>query len=96
METDIGTPYDYDPTTELNNDPPESMEKDEDKTSSPVGEYYHPMYMHPPPPPPPPPQYEKVEFFSTIDKSTWIVAFAVFLLGFFMGKTMTPIILKST
>ena len=27
---------------------------------------------------------------------TWIIAFAVFLLGFFMGKTMQPVILRYT
>lgn len=40
------------------------------------------------------PQPEKTDFFSSVDKSTWIVAFAVFLLGFFMGKTMQPVILR--
>jgi hypothetical protein len=39
-------------------------------------------------------QYEKSDFLSNVDKSTWIIAFAVFLLGFFMGKTMQPVILK--
>jgi hypothetical protein len=39
---------------------------------------------------------EKKEFFASIDKSTWIIAFAVFLLGFFMGKTMQPVILRYT
>lgn len=96
METDIGTPFEYEPGIEPeNNNNNNKVDKDED-TSTPIQEYFHPsdmMYMNQPPPPPP--QYTQSEFFSTIDKSTWIVAFAVFLLGFFMGKTMTPIILKS-
>jgi hypothetical protein len=48
------------------------------------------------PPPPPPPQSDKFDLFANIDKSTWIIAFAVFLLGFFMGKTMQPVILRYT
>ncbi len=92
METDIGNPIDYDPTM----DP---LNKDEDST--PISEemipeqpYYYnqsEMMAHPQQ------QYqyqEKVDFLSNVDKSTWIIAFAVFLLGFFMGKTMQPVILK--
>jgi hypothetical protein len=62
-------------------------------------QYYSDYSMQVPPTfttPPPPPQSEKTDFFSTIDKSTWIIAFAVFLLGFFMGKTMQPVILRYT
>lgn len=62
-------------------------------------QYYGDYSMQVPPTfttPPPPPQSEKTDFFSTIDKSTWIIAFAVFLLGFFMGKTMQPVILRYT
>ncbi len=53
-------------------------------------EYYYPPQQHQ--------SFEpnKPDFFSTIDKSTWIIAFAVFLLGFFMGKTMQPVILRYT
>ena len=57
--------------------------------------YYHPSEMMAPPQQ----QYqqqEKIDFLSNIDKSTWIIAFAVFLLGFFMGKTMQPVILRYT
>jgi len=43
-----------------------------------------------------PPQTGKYDPFTDIDKSTWIIAFAVFLLGFFMGKTMQPVILRYT
>ena len=39
-------------------------------------------------------QQPKVDFFANIDKTTWIVGFIVFILGFFMGKTMQPIILR--
>jgi hypothetical protein len=96
METDIGNPIEYDPT----NDPFKTNEKDEDSTPitdqsvQPEQYYFHPSEMMYPP------QYqtqpEKVDIFSNIEKSTWIIAFAVFLLGFFMGKTMQPVILRYT
>lgn len=56
-----------------------------------------PQYFNPPVdymPPHTPPVQEKTDIFATIDKSTWIIGFAVFLLGFFMGKTMQPVILR--
>jgi 5-deoxy-D-glucuronate isomerase len=88
METDIGNPIDYIPHKE--------EEKHEDD-SSPIDEeqYY---YQQPPQQYFQPPTYqmpmEKTDFFSSVDKSVWIIAFAVFLLGFFMGKTMQPVILR--
>ena len=39
-------------------------------------------------------QQEKKDFFGDLDKTTWIVFFSVFILGFFMGKTMQPVILR--
>jgi hypothetical protein len=93
METDIGNPIEYDPTIDpLNNEKVEDDIQDE-------RQYYNDYSMQVPPTfasTPPPPQSEKTDFFSTIDKSTWIIAFAVFLLGFFMGKTMQPVILRYT
>ena len=94
METDLGNPIDYD----ANMHP---LKKDEDST--PISDemvpeqayYYHPSEMMAPPQQ----QYqqqEKFDFLSSVDKSTWIIAFAVFLLGFFMGKTMQPVILRYT
>ena len=92
METDIGNPIDYDPTMDPLN---KSDEKHEDSTHindtmvQDQSYYVHPsemMYHNPQP--------DKADFLSNIDKSTWIIAFAVFLLGFFMGKTMQPVILK--
>ena len=99
METDIGNPIEYNPT----NDPFKVDEKNEDSTSinderlQPGEESY---YFQPPEMMYPPQQQqfnaypEKNDFLSSIDKTTWIVAFAVFLLGFFMGKTMQPVILR--
>ena len=95
METDIGNPIDYDPI----NDPLNTNhEKNEDST--PINDTMvndQSYYVHPSEMMYPQQQYqepEKNDFLSNIDKSTWIIAFAVFLLGFFMGKTMQPVILR--
>ena len=94
METDIGNPIDYNPSLDsLNN------EKNEDSTPIQQNDLPHDQqyYFHPSEMMYPQQQFQqsdKGDFLSSIDKSTWIVAFAVFLLGFFMGKTMQPVILK--
>ncbi len=38
---------------------------------------------------------DKKDIFADIDKTTYIIAFVVFILGFFMGKTMQPVILRN-
>jgi len=38
---------------------------------------------------------KKVDFFAEMDKSIVMMMVAIFVIGFFMGKSMTPIILKS-
>ena len=88
MEADIGNPIDYNPNMNQLGD--ENNKIDEEPQQQ---YYFHPSEMNYPPPPPPPLQ-EKNDFFASIEKSTWIIAFAVFLLGFFMGKTMQPVILR--
>ena len=95
METHIGNPIDYNPA----NDPFKSDEKNEDST--PIDDQrlqeQEQYYFQPPEMmyPPSPTQYHQTsDILSGIDKTTWIVAFAVFLLGFFMGKTMQPVILR--
>jgi hypothetical protein len=90
METDIGNPIEYNPTID-----PLNQEKEEEEEKHEQPYYFHPSEMNYAPPPPPP-QNEKFDIFTNIDKSTWIIAFAVFLLGFFMGKTMQPVILRYT
>ena len=95
METDIGNRSDYDPTMDPLN---KNEEKHEDST--PINDHMiqdQSYYPHPSEMMYPPQQFQQPEtndFLSNIDKSTWIIAFAVFLLGFFMGKTMQPVILK--
>jgi hypothetical protein len=89
METDIGNPIEYNPSME-------EQEKNEDNKIQEEQYYFHPSEMTYAPPPPPPPvrSTEGMDIFKSVDKSTWIIAFAVFLLGFFMGKTMQPVILR--
>ena len=84
METDIGNPIDYNPTIEKEEEPVQNEQP------------YYMDYPMQPPMPPPTPTNDKFDLFEKVDKSTWIVAFAVFLLGFFMGKTMQPVILRYT
>lgn len=90
METDIGTPIQYNP----------DVIKDDASSVHARDEYYDPpppppMYMmHPPPPPPLPPSDTKLDF-SNLDKNTYIVMFIAFIVGFFMGKTMQPVILRA-
>ena len=88
MESDMGNPIEYNPDI----DPLNNQEENENPVQEPQQQYYmqapHPeMYV---------PQQEKesVDLFKNVEKSTWIIAFAVFLLGFFMGKTMQPVILR--
>ena len=64
----------------------------EEEESEPHPQYYYPPMMMPPPPP----ELEKpkADFFSSLDKTAYLVIFAAFILGFFMGKTMQPVILR--
>ncbi len=88
METDIGNPIEY---NSILQDVPEEKDESNDKPAREEEYYFHPSeYQHPP-------QYQEKEssdLFKNVEKSTWIIAFAVFLLGFFMGKTMQPVILR--
>lgn len=84
MEADIGNPIDYNP--HMNDENAPIMEEE---PQPPPPYYYYP-------PPPPVQEVKTSDLFANIEKSTWIIAFAVFLLGFFMGKTMQPVILRYT
>jgi hypothetical protein len=85
MESDIGNPLEYTPDVLEKEEPMEDEQHEQE-----------PMYYYPPPPPPPPQmQYqEKIDIFSNLDKTAYIVIFVAFILGFFMGKTMQPVILR--
>jgi len=90
METDIGNPIEYDPDI----DPlvQEENEKNSQQVPAEQQYYFQPQEMNYQYQSQTPPQEN--DLFKNIDKSTWIIAFAVFLLGFFMGKTMQPVILR--
>ena len=85
MESDIGNPLEYTPDVLEKEEPMDDEQHDQE-----------PMYYYPPPPPPPPQmQYqEKIDIFSNLDKTAYVVIFVAFILGFFMGKTMQPVILR--
>lgn len=53
------------------------------------------MYHHPAPPPMMHHMPQQSVGFD-LDKTMYIVLFIAFILGFFMGKTMQPIIVRST
>ena len=48
-------------------------------------------YVYQPHPPPP----EKRDIFGELEKTHFIMFFVIFILGFFMGKTMQPVILRN-
>lgn len=85
MESDIGNPLEYTPDVLEKEEPMEDEQREQE-----------PMYYYPPQPPPPPQmQYqEKIDIFSNLDKTAYVVIFVAFILGFFMGKTMQPVILR--
>ena len=82
----------------INQEKPMHDEEEEEQQ-----EFDFPHMMYPPPPPPQfqfsPPVNEKqsTSFFTDGDnKMYFIILFVAFILGFFMGKTMQPIIIRST
>ncbi len=65
------------------------------------------QYPNQPPPPQPPQMFQPFQFSSSMNeqpkllgdgdnKMYFIILFVAFILGFFMGKTMQPIIIRST
>lgn len=54
-----------------------------------------PIYHHPPNPIQQTPHHQSPgDIFSELDKTAYIVMFVAFILGFFMGKTMNPVIIR--
>lgn len=76
-------------------DPPNQPEEvDEDNEWD-----QQPMMFHHPPPMMPPPHMQGAPPTQNpldLDKTMYIILFIAFILGFFMGKTMQPIIVRST
>lgn len=88
METDIGNPIDYNP--EILDKEDEMHPQHAEPQQQPEDDYYY----YPPAPPPAMPQVQKIDLFNDLDKTAYIVIFVAFILGFFMGKTMQPVILR--
>jgi hypothetical protein len=89
METDIGNPIEYNPQIHGDDDEDEQQPRHDEQPMM------HHYYM---PPPPPPPSIQGVGDkldFTNLDKNTYIVMFIAFIVGFFMGKTMQPVILRA-
>ena len=90
MEAEVGTPIEYNPdefTRKENNDiemKETEMENNEPYYFPPPQTYYEPQHQIP----------QKEDIFSNLDKTAYIIIFVSFILGFFMGKTMQPVILK--
>jgi len=51
-------------------------------------QYYDMPYQYQPDEP------KKTDIFGDMSKTTYIILFVAFILGFFMGKTMQPVILR--
>jgi len=91
METDIGNPIQYNPDIK---DDERSVQAEDDMYYQPPPQP-HPM-MYPAMMQQPPPMVENTKLdFSNLDKNTYIVMFIAFIVGFFMGKTMQPVILRA-
>lgn len=89
METELGNPIEYSP----------NLPDDNNVQENPVEEMRvpeEPMYYYQPPPPQmhTPGKPDSNDFFSSLDKTAYIIIFVAFILGFFMGKTMQPVILR--
>ena len=82
MDTEIGNPIEYNP--QVVNEEPLRDEQEQQQQY-----YYPPQHMILPPQ-----ESSKSDIFTNLDKTAYLVIFAAFILGFFMGKTMQPVILR--
>ena len=83
MDTEIGNPIEYNP--QVVNEEPLRDEQEQQQQQY----YYPPQHMILPPQ-----ESSKSDIFTNLDKTAYLVIFAAFILGFFMGKTMQPVILR--
>ena len=97
MEADVGTPIDYNPDDFIHKehvDDDEEIKQREPRNNEP---YY---FSHPPQQYYEPSHYQQQQqqknndIFSNLDKTAYVIIFVSFILGFFMGKTMQPVILR--
>ena len=93
MDTEIGNPIEYNP--EIDTKESEAFIPDNDIDPN---QYYYPPQHQPMMMMMQPPQQHaepgKTDIFANLDKTAYLVIFAAFILGFFMGKTMQPVILR--
>jgi len=85
MDTEIGNPIEYNPQV-VNEEP---LRDDQEQQQ----QYYYP-HPHMVLPPQVSQETPKSDIFTNLDKTAYLVIFAAFILGFFMGKTMQPVILR--
>lgn len=86
MDTEIGNPVEYNPQLPL--------EDTREEPEPPRQYYFPPPHMMMPPPMESQPVKNSGDFLANLDKTAYLVIFAAFILGFFMGKTMQPVILR--
>lgn len=90
METDISrmgdSIYDHSP---MENEYPSQQQQQQQQSFQAQPFQYEPIPVISQP-------AKKNDIFSDIDKKTWILILIAIILGFFMGKTMQPIILRSS
>jgi hypothetical protein len=92
METELGNPIEYNPRV-IDKEPNDSEPLINHIPQHGNEEQY---YYQPPPVQylQHPPVNKASDLLASLDKSAYIVIFAAFILGFFMGKTMQPVILR--
>ena len=92
METDIGRLGDpmYDSPSPLDQEYPQQQYQQQVPSQP---QYYD--FQAPFPGPGSVPEKKK-DLFADLDKTSYIIIFIAFILGFFMGKTMQPVILRSS
>jgi hypothetical protein len=93
METEIGKPIEYNPVDILD-EKDMDMEQDREPEQS-TDPYYYPPQPQYILPPPVPDMQKSPDVFASLDKVAYIVIFVAFILGFFMGKTLQPVILRT-
>lgn len=93
MESDVGTPIEYNPNdfSKQDNFQNEHVNENENEPERDEQYYVPPQQMYPAQQQ----MYtEKSDIFANLDKTGYVIIFVAFLLGFFMGKTMQPVILR--
>lgn len=91
MDTEIGNPIEYNPDIDTGDNEHVRHENVVEPQQyyfppQPMMMMQQPLQQHVEP--------QKPDIFANLDKTAYLVIFAAFILGFFMGKTMQPVILR--